>query len=372
MNMKGHLFLVTLSLLFFTGCGSDEPGSQLTLPSNLDVEVTVSNNGSGLVSVNAVANNSNFYNVYFGESSTETPVKTTTGSVSHTYSTAGVYTIRVQAHATASDFVAEETEVSISLGSTNNGEVVIPSTGYVSPESYSGMTLVWEDQFTGTALNSSNWTFETGRGTNGWGNNELQYYRQENTKVEDGYLIITAKKESFSGAEYTSSRLITQGKKQFTYGRIDIRAVLPRGQGIWPALWMLGSNFNTVGWPASGEIDIMEMIGGSNRENTVHGTVHWDNNGNYASFTGHKTISSGILGDEFHVYSIVWTPESIIWYLDNVQFSVINIQPAGLSEFHQNFFLIFNVAVGGNWPGSPNATTSFPQHMIVDYVRVFQ
>lgn len=372
MNMKGQFLLAVLFLVIFSGCGGDEPGSQLTLPSNLTVDVTVSDNGSGLVTLEATANNTNFYNVYFGEGSSETPVKTTTGTVNHTYSAAGTYTIRVQAHATAADFVSEETEITVSLGSTNNGEVVIPTTGYTSPETYPGMTLMWEDQFEGTSVNSSNWTFETGRGTNGWGNNELQYYRQENTRVEDGYLIISAKKESFSGAEYTSSRLITQGKKQFTYGRIDIRAALPRGQGIWPALWMLGGNFSSVGWPACGEIDIMEMIGGSNRENTVHGTVHWDNNGSYASFTGHKTIASGMLGDEFHVYSIVWTAESITWYLDNVQYNVINIQPAGLSEFHQNFFLIFNVAVGGNWPGSPNATTSFPQHMIVDYVRVFQ
>jgi beta-glucanase (GH16 family) len=253
----------------------------------------------------------------------------------------------------------------------NDNEIVIPSTGYVSPESYDGMALVWEDDFEGTSLNSSDWTFETGRGTNGWGNNELQFYRQENTKVEDGYLIITAKKESFSGAEYTSSRLKTQSKQEFTYGRVDIRAALPRGQGIWPALWMLGGNFSTTGWPACGEVDIMEMIGGSNREKTVHGTVHWDNNGSYASHTGSKTIDN-MLGDEFHVYSIVWTSTSITWYLDNVQFNVINTTPAALSEFHQQYFIIFNIAVGGNWPGSPDSSTSFPQHLIVDYIRVFQ
>lgn len=369
-QMKGQMFIFIFSILI--SCSSDSPDDSVTLPSDLVFDVEVSENGSGQVTVSAEAVNANFYSVYFGQSPTESPVKTNSGVANYTYTAAGTYTVRVQAHATASDFVSEETEISVALGSSNNGEVVIPSTGYVSPESYSGMTKVWEDDFSGTSLNTSDWTYETGRGSNGWGNNELQYYRQENTKVEDGYLIITAKKESFSDAEYTSSRLKTQGKHEFKYGRIDIRAALPRGQGIWPALWLLGGNFASVNWPACGEIDLMEMIGGPGNDNTVHGTVHWDNNGSYASYTGHKTISSGVLGDEFHVYSIVWTSESITWYLDNVQFNAINIEPAGLSEFHQNYFLIFNVAVGGNWPGSPNASTSFPQHMIVDYIRVFQ
>lgn len=250
--------------------------------------------------------------------------------------------------------------------------VTIPTGGATSPTSYDGMNLVWEDEFEGNALNPANWTHETGRGQNGWGNNELQFYSSQNTSVQNGYLVITAKKENFSGAEYTSSRIITKDKREFRYGRIDIRAVLPKGQGMWPALWMLGANFSEVGWPACGEIDIMEMVGGNGRENTVHGTVHWLAAGQRAEFGGSYRLSSGTLADQFHVYSIIWDAGRIRWLIDNKEYHVIDTTPAELDEFRRQFFFIFNVAVGGNWPGSPDASTTFPQHMIVDYVRVFQ
>lgn len=253
-----------------------------------------------------------------------------------------------------------------------SSKVTIPKTGATSPTSYTNMKLVWADEFDGTALDSDVWTFETGNGSNGWGNNELQFYRTQNTSIQDGHLVITAKKEPFGGKEYTSSRIITKGKKEFRYGRIDIRAALPKGQGIWPALWMLGSNFETVSWPACGEIDIMEMVGGGGRENTVHGTVHWQNEGKHAQFGGKTTLSSGTFSDQFAVYSIVWDATSIRWFVDNKQYHVIDTTPAELDEFRRNFFFIFNVAVGGNWPGSPDSSTAFPQHLIVDYVRVFQ
>lgn len=365
------------SLVFFfasylVAACDDEKQDDLLLPSDLVVTITTTN-GSGTIAVEASAANANFYTIYFGEQPNEAPVKSNDGKASHTYSAAGAYTLRIQANATASQYIEEEKEVEISL-STNSG-LNIPTTGYVSPTSYEGLTLQWEDDFTGTTLNTANWTAEIGRGSNGWGNNELQYYRAENTIVQDGYLIITAKKENFSGAEYTSSRLITRGKKFFKYGRVDIRAALPKGQGIWPALWMLGENFPTVGWPKCGEIDIMEMVGGgAGRDNTVYGTLHWDNAGTNACTCGHHgyTLSSGIFADEFHVFSIVWNANTITWYVDNVQYHVIDISPAELSEFDESFFFIFNVAVGGNWPGSPNAATTFPQNLIVDYIRVFQ
>lgn len=256
-------------------------------------------------------------------------------------------------------------------GSGNN-LVSIPTQGATSPDSYPNMSLVWADEFEGSSLNTTFWAHETGNGANGWGNNELQYYKPQNTSIQDGHLVITAKKESIEGKEYTSSRIITKGKKDFRYGRVDIRAALPKGQGIWPALWMLGSNFDSVSWPACGEIDIMEMVGGSGRENTVHGTVHWQNEGKHAQFGGKTTLSSGTFSDQFHVYSILWDATSIRWLVDNKQYHVIDTTPAELDEFRRNFFFIFNVAVGGNWPGSPNSTTSFPQHLIVDYIRVFQ
>lgn len=247
----------------------------------------------------------------------------------------------------------------------------IPTAGYSTPESYAGMNLVWQDEFEGDQLNLSDWKHEIGG--SGWGNNELEYYQEKNATVENGYLIITAKKENAGGKNFTSSRIITHGKKEFQYGRVDIRALLPRDQGIWPALWMLGNDITTVGWPACGEIDIMEMIGGPANDNTVHGTAHWDSVGNHVYEGGRRSLEGGkIFADEFHVFSIVWTPTSIIWYLDDVQYYALDTTPSERSEFQHNFYFIFNVAVGGNWPGNPNASTKFPQRMVVDYIRVFQ
>jgi len=150
---------------------------------------------------------------------------------------------------------------------------------------------------------------------------------------------------------------------------------MPEGQGLWPALWMLGDSFNTVGWPQCGEIDIMEMVGGPgpNRgDEYCFGTAHWDNNGTKADFGGSIRSSSGKLSQEFHVYSVIWDENAITWYFDDTQFHQIDIRPAALSEFKEPQFFIFNVAVGGIWPGSPDQSTVFPQQMVVDYVRVFQ
>lgn len=246
----------------------------------------------------------------------------------------------------------------------------IPSSGYSTPDNYPNMALIWQDEFSGTVVDESNWTFELGNGNSGWGNNELQFYKKENASIVDGHLVIEAKK-NLSPPLYTSTRMITKGKFDFQFGRVDIRAALPRGQGIWPALWMLGSNIQQVSWPACGEIDIMEVVG--HEPNTCHGTAHWrDGGGNHALYSGTK-LSATSLHDEFHVYSIIWSDGQIRWLLDDVQYHVLNTSPADLSEFNSgNFFFIFNVAVGGNWPGPPNATTEFPQHMIVDYIRVFQ
>lgn len=258
------------------------------------------------------------------------------------------------------------------ITTTTPRELTIPTTGFESSESYDGMHLVWQDEFAAPEINSSNWTFETGTGNGGWGNNELQYYREENTSIVEGNLVIEARRENFSGSQYTSSRIVTLNKQSFSFGRIDIRAVLPKSQGLWPALWMLGSNYTSVGWPQCGEIDIMEMIGGQGRENTVHGTVHWDNAGSHAEYGGAKTLGSGTFADEFHVFSIIWNENEIKWLVDDAQFHIIDITPAELNEFQNEFFFIFNVAVGGNWPGSPDGSSVFPQWMVVDYIRVFQ
>lgn len=256
----------------------------------------------------------------------------------------------------------------------NNNALNIPTSGYSTPETYPGRTLIWQDEFNSNTLNTSFWTHEMGN-NGGWGNNELQYYRPENTYFYDGKLIIEARQENFSGSQYTSSRMVTKGKKEFKYGRIDIRAALPKGKGIWPAFWMLGSNFAQAGWPACGEIDIMEMIG--SQPGTTHGTVHYGTStATHQQRTASKTLANNaLLADAFHVFSMEWEENRIRWYLDDVQFHEVTPATLGAGQpwpFNQNFFFIFNLAVGGNWPGSPDGSTIFPQRLVVDYVRVFQ
>ena len=233
--------------------------------------------------------------------------------------------------------------------------------------------LVWSDEFDGTIINDSNWTHEIGG--NGWGNNELQYYtdRDTNSYINNGYLVIQALEENYSAWNYTSARLKSQGKRFFKYGKILARIKLPYGKGLWPAFWMLGENFPVVGWPDCGEIDIMEMIGGPGNDNTVYGTAHWeDGNGQHAQYGGSYTLSSGIFADNFHLFSIIWDESQIKWYVDNQLYHIIDITPGTLSEFHEDFFIILNVAVGGNWPGLPDPTTVFPQKMEIDYVKVYK
>lgn len=258
--------------------------------------------------------------------------------------------------------------------------------GAFSSESYPGYSLVWSDEFSGTELNEVDWNYEIGTGNNGWGNNELQYYRRENTSLQDGLLIIEAREENVFGSQYTSSRITTQNKKSFRYGRIDIRAATPFGKGLWPALWMLGDSFSSVGWPKSGEIDIMEMTGGSGGESIVVGTAHWNRGGGAAAYSPTSNASNNggptneyrlpggeSLAASFHVFSLVWTRDSIKWLIDGFQFNEMAIDnSADLSPFRGGFFFIMNVAVGGNFPGAPDQTTQFPQRMLVDYIRVFE
>ena len=254
----------------------------------------------------------------------------------------------------------------------DDGAPPIDNTGYTSPSSYSGYNLVWEEEFDGSSLDLSVWNYETG--ASGWGNNESQYYRSgnKNAELDQGYLRITAKEETHLGAPYTSARLTTQGKESFQYGRIDIRAKVPYGQGVWPALWMLGDNFGSAGWPTCGEIDIMELIGGDGyNDRTVYGTAHWSNNGSHAEYGGNKSLPLGEkYNDEFHVFSIVWNSSSIRWYVDNSLYHTMNT--ASLTAFQNKFFFILNIAVEGNWPGPVGPSTQFPQYMLVDYIRVFQ
>jgi len=228
-------------------------------------------------------------------------------------------------------------------------------------------TLVWSDEFSSTSLNTQVWNYELGAG--GWGNNELETYTNSinNVHLDSGYLHITALNPSLS--TYTSGRLTTQGKKDFTYGKIKIRAKLPQGKGIWPALWMLGANFSTAGWPACGETDIMELLG--HAPSVVYGTIHW-NDGGYKSKSGSYTLNGSSFSTGFHTFTFSWTPNNLKWSVDDYEFQKIRRSDAAAFPFDLPQFFIFNVAVGGNWPGNPDETTVFPQHMIVDYIRVYQ
>lgn len=241
--------------------------------------------------------------------------------------------------------------------------------------------VVWADEFDGTTVDLTKWTFQTGDGTSvglppGWGNNELQYYRTENATVAGGLLTITAKQESFNGYSYTSSRMHSLGKGDWTYGRIEMRAKLPVGQGLWPAFWMLSSDPSIYGgWAASGEIDIMEYLG--QNPSRVLGTIHygapWP--GNVFSSSEYN-LPSGTFHDAFHVFAVEWEYDEIRWYVDDILYATKNswFSTGGPypAPFDADFHLLLNLAVGGNLPGSPDASTVFPQEYVVDYVRVLQ
>ncbi|MCF8370040.1 MAG: family 16 glycosylhydrolase [Bacteroidales bacterium] len=232
---------------------------------------------------------------------------------------------------------------------------------------------IWADEFNYNGLpDPAKWNMEIGG--SGWGNNESQYYTNNlaNAEVANGVLTITAKQQTIGSNPYTSARITTQDKFEFQYGKIEARILLPYGQGIWPAFWMLGENFNSTGWPGCGEIDIMEMIGGAGNDNVCHSTIHWDNNGNHASYGDSYTLPVGIFANAYHVFSAEWDNQEIRAYMDGILYYTADITPSGLSEFHNDFFIILNLAVGGNWPGYPNASTVFPQTMKIDYVRVYQ
>ena len=244
-----------------------------------------------------------------------------------------------------------------------------------SPTAYPDMRLLWADEFDGDDVNLRDWNFDIG--DNGWGNEEWQYYQPKNATLQEGHLVITAREQRVGGSTYTSTRIKTEGEVEFTYGRVDIRAALPEGQGIWPALWALGANFRQVGWPRTGELDIMEMIGGRGRENTVHGTMHWNRGGLNAPYShtyqgGSYHLDSGKFSYGFHVFSMIRSPEGVTWLVDDIPFYSFQFTDApDFDAFQKPFFLIFNIAVGGRWPGYPDDSTNFPQRLVVDYVRVF-
>ena len=245
------------------------------------------------------------------------------------------------------------------------------------------MTLVWSDEFDDVVIDESKWSYDLGDGCHlsadlcGWGNNELQYYtaRPENVFIEDGHLVIQSIKENplFNGTHnYTSARLTTKQKGDWKFGRIDVRAKMPLGQGIWPAIWMLPTE-NVYGtWPKSGEIDITEYLGHAPKD--VFGTIHYGHDNWQYSSQGYSLESSGF-NEDFHVFSVLWTEDCIQFLVDDNPVGVPNTRSSVLPKtwpFDQDFHLLLNTAVGGNLPGNPDGSTVFPQQFKIDYVRIYQ
>ncbi|NMH26950.1 glycoside hydrolase family 16 protein [Flavobacterium silvaticum] len=335
------------------GGGTDDGGGPVTAyPTNLvatgtPVGVTTETpNGDGTGVVNFTATANNITGGYLFTMPGGEEIQSTNGTLQYQFREPGVnsYTVLVKAYGINN--------------STVTGSVVIN----VNYETH----LLWSDEFnTGTEPSASNWNRETGAG--GWGNNEVQYYTTSatNSYIEDGMLHIKLKKENFSGSQYTSARLNSAGKFEFTYGRVEVRAKLPTGGGTWPAIWMLGANYGSAGWPGCGEYDIMEQVG--NDPGKVLGTLHHPGHFGANGSSGNTMVPD--CSSEFHVYATDWSPTSLKFYVDDNLFFTFPNNPG--IPFGHDFFLILNVAMGGNFGGTvdPNFVESA---MDIDYVRVYQ
>lgn len=373
--MKIVTRLITIiSLVFvFNSCGGggdDTPiieppiEPEVIIPSNLELTITVLNaddenihgDGSGIIKCVATADDAVEYGFRFGVGS---EMKSMTGEVEFQYTEKGTneYTVYALAYSKTDHSVSTNQKVTV----------------YVTEDNF--VNLVWSDEFdVDGAPDSSKWNYDLGDGCPnlcGWGNNEEQYYtsRSDNVIVEDGLLKIKAKKESYQGKEYTSTRMKTQGKYSFTYGKVEVRAKLPSGGGTWPAIWMLGDNITTVGWPACGEIDIMEHTG--NNQNVVSSALHTPSSYGGTINKGEQRIND--VSEQFHVYELYWNNEEMIFSVDGVEHYRYNpnTKNSDTWPFDAPQFLILNIAMGGGLGGTidPNFTES---SMEIDYVRVYQ
>ncbi|WP_295676588.1 family 16 glycosylhydrolase [uncultured Mucilaginibacter sp.] len=343
------IILILLMPMAFSNCSkSSSNGNMSPAPTDLTVSAAISTDNSGNVTFTATATNAVSYDYDFGNGTFQT---VPTGIITYKYPSSGTYTVNVIAKSSGGQTIAKTVQVTV-----------------VSNGGPAGMTLVWSDEFnTDGAPDPSKWGYDTGTGGGGWGNNELEYYtsRSNNVNVSNGTLKITAVKENYNGSAYTSARMLSNGKFSFKYGRIEVSAKLPAGLGTWPAIWMLGNNFSTAGWPNCGEIDIMEQRG--SELNKIFGTLHYPGHSG-ANGRGSTTIIQNSSA-QFHLYALDWSAASINFSIDgNVFFTVPNDNTL---PFNQNFFVILNLAMGGSFGGSvdPNFTSGT---MEVDYVRVYQ
>jgi len=370
-NLKFYktLVLTGLLLVMVFSCGGgtdddyiltpDEP--EVIIPSNLILTITIvgsdatNPNGDGLGVIKCVASATDAirYKFRFG---TGTQIESTTGNVEHTYIAEGTndYTISVTAYSNTDDYVYTSEQITI----------------FVSPHSFDDLIFSDEFDIDGSPDNQK-WGYDIGTGSNGWGNGESQYYtsRTDNVIVEDGFLKIFAKKENYQGSEYTSTRMLTKDKFEFKYGKVEVRAKLPEGGGTWPAIWMLGANFETVGWPTCGETDIMEHAG--NNQGTVQSAMHTPSS--YGNTENHGSQYLEDVSTEFHVYAVEWTGEKMVFSIDDDVHYTYN--PSNKNSdtwpFDADQFIILNVAMGGGFGGviDPNFTQS---SMEIDYIRVYQ
>jgi len=340
--MTKYIKGIIILSLFLIACSKGKSAiNPNTPPTNLTISATATVDSSGNVSFTAKANNAVSYDFDFGNGIIQTVAS---GVVTYKYPESGTYTVNIIAKSSSGETISASTTVTIAVK----------------------LNLVWSDEFNiDGAPDPTKWGYDLGGG--GWGNNELEYYTNnaDNVIVQNGILKITAVKENNSGYAYTSTRMNTLNKFAFTYGRVDIRAMLPAGLGTWPALWMLGSNEATVPWPACGEIDMMEQRG--SELNKIYATLHYPGhsgaNGNGAT----TTISNS--STQFHVYSLDWSPAAVKISVDGVVYQTVANSSA--LPFNHDFFFIFDLAMGGNFGGTvdPNFTSATMQ---VDYIRVYQ
>ncbi|MCF8274648.1 MAG: glycoside hydrolase family 16 protein [Flavobacteriaceae bacterium] len=351
-----YYVLIFISAVYAYDSSSKENDNTIIFPSNLVVNTSIVGSsatnpygdGSGVINFNISAKNAMSYTVLLGNRETKNTVN---GNFTYTYKTSGTntYNLYVSAY-NGNQFISTSLAITI----------------FVTP------ILLWSDEFdTNGFPNSTKWGYAIGTGANGWGNNESQYYtnRPENVFVQDGVLKIIAKKDAFSGSDYTSARILTKGKFSFKYGKVEIKAKLPSGGGTWPALWMLGDTIDTVGWPACGEIDIMEHIG--NNQGTAQSAMHTPSSYGNTINKGSQFILD--VSESFHIYSLEWTSEKMVFSVDGTVHYTYNPSTKNSETwpFNANQFIIMNLAMGGNLGGTidPNFISSTLE---VDYIRVYQ